>query len=366
MSSLKIGIAGTRGIPAVYGGFETFAEELSTRLHERGYTITVYCDKGSYREDTLKGVRLKFMPLKKSSNQVLYFFLSLYQGLRENDILIVTSTGASYFYWINIFFKKVIITNSDGIESLRTKWSFFTRKYLYYSQYFASRWSTLVVTDSVGIEHYWRLNYPRSVHVTTIEYGAPVVDNSPQAEALIAQYHLRPNDYYLVVARLEPENNIKMMIEGFLQSESRKKLVIIGGLTSAHYQNELKNFPSERVIFLDAIYDSACLQALRLNTFAYLHGHSVGGTNPSLLEAMGCSNLCLCHDNIFNREVTKDEQFYFANEAELATRMNELEKLEPSVLDEFRSKARRRIENYYTWERITDDYIKVFKKLKRN
>jgi rhamnosyltransferase len=360
MDKKKIGIAGTRGIPAVYGGFETFAEELSYRLHARGFIVTVYCDKNSYSKNNLNGVNLKYLPLKKSTNQVIYFFLSLIKGLRDNDILIVTSTGASYFYFLNIFFKKIIITNSDGIESLRSKWSFFSRKYLFYSQYFASKWSTIIVTDSKGMENYWTNFYPKSVKVTTIEYGAPLVKNSKDYECVLKEYHLKKNDYYLIVARLEPENNLIMMINGYLKSRTQKKLVIVGGFTSAHYQKDLKHYSSDKVLFLNAVYDSFKLKALRLNCFTYIHGHSVGGTNPSLLEAMGCSNLCICHDNIFNREVTENKQFYFKDSFELTKIINNLETLSTEKINEYRELSFNRIKVYYSWERITDVYVSLF------
>ena len=360
MAIKKIGIAGTRGIPAVYGGFETFAEELSIRLAKNNYKVTVYCDKGTYLQRDFHGVKLSFMPLRKSSNQVLYFFLSLYRGLKENDILIVTSTGASYFYWINFFFKKIIITNSDGIESLRAKWSFFTKLYLYHSQYFASKWSDIIVTDSKGIENYWVLNYPKSVRLMTIEYGAPIVNNIVSAEEKVKSLGLKSNDYYLVVARLEPENNIKMMVSGFLKSGSQKKMVIIGSISNEYYNKVLKKLQSERVIFLDAIYEKELLQAARLHAFAYLHGHSVGGTNPSLLEAMGCGNICICHDNIFNREVTNLKQLYFANDQELSVIINKIETLSSLQLQEYQGNARARVQNYYSWDRIAEDYVRLF------
>jgi len=364
MSSLKIGIAGTRGIPAIYGGFETFAEELSVRLQKKGYDVTVYCDKGSYSEPQLQSVRLKYMPIKKSDNQVLYFLLSLYKGLKENDILIVTSTGASYFYWLNFIFKKVLITNSDGIESLRSKWSFFKRKYLHYSQYFASKWSDIVVTDSIGIEQYWSLNYPRGAKVTTIEYGAPLIDEIFESEKKLEALGLLPNDYYLIVARLEPENNLIMMIEGYIQSKSRKKLVIVGSTTHNFYYQRLKKFNiTSGVVFLDAIYDKLILQSVRLHAYAYLHGHSVGGTNPSLLEGMGCGNLCICHNNIFNKEVTNKNQLYFSNANELANMINETEQLPDEKKRQYREDSKNRIRQYYSWERITSDYIKLFESI---
>lgn len=358
--SFRIGIAGTRGIPAKYGGFETFADELSTKLTKCGCTVSVYCDKGSYDGHLYQGVNLQFLPLQKSTNQVVYFFLSILKALRENDIVIVTSTAGSYFYWLNLFFRKKIITISDGLESKRSKWSFFTRKYLLISERVAMRWSNMVVADSIAIADYIANTYPRAVPVEIIEYGAPVVEDSPNADAVLESFGLEPYGYYLVVARLEPENNIEMMLKGFSASSSMLKCVVVGGLIDTSYVKRLKRISDPRISFIGGIYDLEKLRSLRLRSYAYLHGHSVGGTNPSLLEAMGCANVCICHDNPFNREVTDNQHFYFSSAEELKLRLQEVEKQPYDALILLGKQAQHRVRTYYTWENICRKYLGAF------
>lgn len=362
MAAYKIGIAGTRGVPANYGGFETFAEAISKNLVEHGWEVTVYCDKNSYHSDFFQGVTLKFLPIRKSDNQVIYFFLSLVRALKENDLIVVTSTGGAYFYWLNFFFRKVIITNSDGIESQRSKWSYLKKKYLQYSQWFAMRFSTVVVADSFAIADYLRSQYIKSVPLEVIEYGAPVVAKIGTTDELVLN-GLSPKEYFVIVARLEPENNIDLMLEAFVKSGVNKKCVVIGGLIDTKYVKGLKRFAGANVVFLGPVYNSDKLAQLRFHAFAYLHGHSVGGTNPSLLEAMGCGNICICHDNVFNREVTEGRQLYFSNVDELANVLIKL--VQMSVLDQNRLKqhAIGRVSAYYSWENITSRYIDLFKRV---
>jgi glycosyltransferase involved in cell wall biosynthesis len=356
MARCKVGIAGTRGIPAAYGGFETFAEVLSSKLVQKGYEVTVYCDHDSYPENTYQGVRLSFMTLRKSANQVLYFMLSLIRALRENDVVIVTSTGAAYFYWINtLFFGRVIITNSDGIENNRSKWSYWQKKYLQYSEWFAMRFSNVVIADSFAIADYLSARYRHMKSLQVIEYGAPLVQDPGKTDVL-EKHGLKAGEYFIVVARLEPENNIQLIIEGFLQSNSTKKLVLVGSLIDNSYCKAISSYCSDRVLFLGAVYDQYALRQLRYYAAAYLHGHSVGGTNPSLLEAMGCGNVCICHDNVFNREVTAGNQLYFNSRESLASLLQSFAQLPKCRVEEYRTAARRRISEYYNWEMICERY----------
>lgn len=364
---LRIAIAGTRGIPANYGGFETFAEEVSQGLANNGYEVTVYCEHSDYPKPHFNNVRLRYVPIKKSTNQAIYFLLSFWYAIKENDVVIVTSTGASYFYFLNkVFFKRIVITNTDGLESRRSKWSFFKRKYLHYSELFAVKTSDALVADSKGIAQYLSHTYSNLPPVSIIEYGAPVLNGSVDNSYL--EFGLSKAAYYLIVARLEPENNLLMMLEGYAKANTTMPLVVIGNLQDTAYVKELKKFESGKIRFLGGIYDKAKLNSLRKNAFAYLHGHSVGGTNPSLLEAMGAFSVCICHNNIYNREVTADAMYYFDSADDVSAIISQLESLSAEELQQKRMQAAERIREYYNWPNMLAKYentIQTLSKLKR-
>lgn len=358
---LRIGIAGTRGIPANYGGFETFAEEISRGLCELGFEVTVYCEDGPMRQPALGNVKLKYIPIKKSTNQAVYFFWSFYKALWENDIVLVTSTGASYIYPINkLFFRRKVITNTDGVESRRSKWSFWEQKYLLFSEYLAVKWSDAIVADALGIADYLYKHYRRMAPVSIIEYGAHPVETSTEH---YREFGVESGRYLLVVARLEPENNILMMLEGYAMSDIEMPLLVVGNILKTDYVQKLLEFANDRVKFLGGIYNKEVLNSLRFNAFGYLHGHSVGGTNPSLLEAMGCSSICICHDNIYNREVTNHNMFYFSDALQLAAQIRAISILSEEELQNRKALALTRVKSYYSWKNMCEKYSKLFAKL---
>jgi len=358
---MKIGIVGTRGIPAAYGGFETFAQELAPRLISKEIEVIVYCDKNSYDKDNYKGVHLKFLSTTKSDNPLWYYYKSLKIALKEVDIVLVTGTAGSLFYFLNIFYRKKIITNTDGVESRRAKWSFFKKQIIKLTESLAVRFSTALVADSQGITKYLIKEYkalsPTKIH--TIEYGAYV--NNNLVESVLTKFELKDNGYYLIVSRLEPENNVDMIVKGYLNSNASKPLIIVGGILDSEYVKSLLKFSSSKVRFIGGIYNQEELSGLRYSCSAYLHGHSVGGTNPSLLEALGSSNVCICHDNIFNREVTNEEMMYFKNVDECSERILELENMSDQEIFNVKVKAINRIKDYYNWENISSKYIHLFK-----
>ena len=365
MEKIKVGIVGNRGIPATYGGFETFTEEIAPLLVKQGFDVIVYCDKSDSKSPLLKykGVNLMYQKTRKSKHTLLFYLEGIYYALKRNDIVLVTGTAGSFFYFLNLFFRKKIVTNTDGVESRRAKWSYVKKKLIKLSEILAIRFSKHLVADSFGITNYLLEHYSRikKEKISTIEYGAPI--NRTCSPETLKKYGLLKNQYYLVVARLEPENNIKMIINGFRKSTTDKQLVIIGNLINTEYVNEIKQFASNKIVFLGGIYNKDELMTLRKAAFAYMHGHSVGGTNPSLLEALGSSNISLCHDNIFNREVTDNKQLYFNCENELAKKVNCLEKMESTELNALKDAALNRIENYYTWQNIAYKYTNLFNKL---
>lgn len=361
----SIAIVGTRGIPANHGGYETFAQEVSPLLVKYGFKVTVYCDKSLELAPPkiFKQVNLHYLPITKSQSPLKYYFYSLRDALKSSDIVVVTGTAGSLFYGLNIFFRKIIITNTDGIESRREKWSWFKRIIIRFTEILAVMLSSHLIADSNAIREYLKRKYPylSELRLSTIEYGAYI--NTSFDEQILDKYSLRRNNYFLVVSRIEPENNLMMIIAGYKRSLSSKPLIIIGNLKSNNYSKALILEQNGMIRFLGGIYDNMELNVLRYSAFAHIHGHSVGGTNPSLLEAMGSRNVVICHDNIFNREVTANNQLYFSDNESLGKLIQFLDSITVEELDEFKEKALERITNYYNWQNIADKYITVIKTL---
>lgn len=359
---MKIAIVGTRGIPAKYGGFETFAQEISPLLVQKGFEATVYCDYKPRRKQisNYKGVKLRYQKTSKSKYSLLFYIEGLFMAFKENDVILVTGTAGSFFYFFNLFFRKKIITNTDGVESRRAKWSKFKRYLIKLSESLAIHYSSYLIADSIGIKEYILRTYTKldSSKLEVIEYGAEI--NDVINTEILEKYKLDHKNYYLVVSRLEPENNLQMIINGYKKSGPEKPLIIVGNILKTYYVQGLVKSKSEKVIFLGGIYNKQELRALRFSAFAYIHGHSVGGTNPSLLEALGSSNIAICHDNIFNREVTDNKQIYFKDEDELASGIYLLEKSTVKELNNYEIEAIKRIKNYYTWDNIAKKYAKLF------
>lgn len=359
MKKKIISIIGTRGIPATYGGFETFAQELSIRLDSDKIKVVVFCD---FKENNLteyRGVQLKYSKYIKSEHPLLFYFDCILRAARDSDFILVAGTGGAFFYWIPKLARKIIITNIDGVESRRGKWGFFKKIFIKATEYIAIHCSDKVIADSFGIKNYVLQNYGvKDDRISVIEYGAE--KNQGKANLKVLKKHdLIPNEYYLVVSRLEPENNIIKILQGFLASRSPRTLVIVGGLKKNSYVNQIEGIAQSsngRIKLLGAIYERSELDALRFYTYAYMHGHSVGGTNPSLLEALAASNISICHDNEFNREVTESQMFYFKSSHDLALQLEEIEALSIETLNQRKAYALNRVSSYYNWDRITCEY----------
>lgn len=363
---MKIAIVGTRGIPAKYGGFETFAEELSIRLVKKDIEVDVYCDYESYPYDKYKGVNLKFLDITKTSHPLKYYFQSIVLAERNgSDVILCCGCGGfGALLRHRIFCKQgIFITNTDGIEHRRTKWNWFLRQCGRFAlEYLSVQFSNYLIADSEGIRKYLLSSYPISKKkIFTIEYGAYL---SPVfLEQYLVSLNLKVKEYYLIVSRLEPENNVSLIIEGYVKSTSVYPLLIVGNLKNSKYVNELLSYRSEKIIFIGGIYDKEKLSSIRIGCRAYLHGHSVGGTNPSLLEALGCGNLVIAHDNVFNREVTDNKMFYFADSCECSEAIDKVDRMNNEELERYSVISKDRIMTYYNWERITNLYEKMFHKV---
>ena len=355
---LKIAIVGTRGIPAKYGGFETFAEELAIRLIQQDFIVEVFCDKESYEFNSYKNVNLVFSEFTKTCNSLKYYNDCITKAALKNDAVIICGTGGALFLLKKYFKRKktIYITNSDGIEYKRSKWPLWGRIFIKATEILSVFVSNYIIADSKGIKQYLLKQYKfiAPSKIRQIEYGAKIVESYD--ESFLTKHNLIKDEYYLIVSRLEPENNVDMILEGFKKSGLNRPLIVVGNLLNTEHVKHLKTFESDKIRFVGGIYDKTELATLRFFCKAYCHGHSVGGTNPSLLEALGCGNIVLAHDNIFNREVTSDRMFYFTNENDVSNMLKRIESLTPDETLKLKKISKNRILDYYNWERITNEY----------
>jgi glycosyltransferase involved in cell wall biosynthesis len=357
---MKIIIVGSRGIPASYGGFETFAEELSNCLVKKGYGITVINEKINIPKKTYSGITIINSEYNKSENPLRYYFKSLKVASENYDIIICCGVGGAVFYPFINFRNAKIITCVDGLEHLRKKYSWFKRLFVRLAQRFAAIYSNILIADSLEVSRYWMGKFKKQKDkIEVIEYGAnpPLTVNTDHLKA----FSLKADGFYLVVARFVPENNIDLILDSFQSYNGNKKLVLVGGFANDDFLQNRKN-QNENIVFTGPIYDKAVLDCLRQSCSAYIHGHSVGGTNPSLLESMAAENICICFDSPFNREVTAGAQLYFKTADDLS---GIVRRLEAGEFDKYELKrnASDRINSYYNWDRIVNLYDELFIRL---
>jgi len=360
-TKLKIALIGTRGVPAKYGGFETCAEEIGRRLVEKGHHVTVYCRKSYYedRHDTYFGMKLVHLPnLKsKSLDTMSHTFLSAWHCLAQDfDICAVFNAANSLFVLPLRVKGKKILLNPDGLEWKRTKWGFLGRSFYRISEKAAALVANRLVSDSRGIqEHYRKEHHAES---DEIAYGAYVKDTKPGL--VLADMGLEKEGYFLQITRFEPENYPLLTIRAFKRLDTKKKLVLVGGNPyGTEYTRKIQKEARDEIILPGFIYDKQRLDELWCNCLAYVHGNSVGGTNPALLQAMACGNFVMAFNNIFNQDVLKDCGVYYpAEEKALAEKMQwTLDHQEG--LSSYRTKALNRIEKHYSWDHIADEYERV-------
>lgn len=360
---MRVAIIGSRGIPAKYGGYETFAQELSVRLVKMGMQVEVYCDKVENGSDTYNGVNLKYLACTKTSNPLKYYRDSVRKAEISNDVVLICGAAGALFIYSKVFHQKVAyLTNMDGIEYLRTKWTLPKRLFVRFCIWTSVYLSDYVIADSKSIREFLLKNYIiKDKRIIQIEYGADINDKPDLS--LLDEYNLKPDGYYLVVSRLEPENNVESIIRGYIKSNIQQPLIVVGNLLGTKYVNGLLQYKSDTVRFLGGVYDKSKLEALRFGCKAYLHGHSVGGTNPSLLEALGSGNIIIAHDNVFNREVTDNKMKYFSTPEECSDAIIEVENLSDNDISGYKKLAIKRIKDFYNWERIAQDYYNALIKI---
>jgi len=362
---MKIAILGCRGYPSTYSGYETFVGELAPRLVEKGHEVTVYCRKTLFdsRPDSYNGVNLRYLPSLETKNlgTLTHTLVSVLDAVfRRYDLLFFVNPGNGFHCIIPRLLGKKIAINVDGLEWTRGKWGPIARTYFKSAARCATIFCQEVVNDSLEMQRIYREEL--NADSTFIAYGAYI--DSSQDPAVVKNFGLEPGEYYLIASRIIPENHPDLIAEAFSKVNTSKKLVIAGG---ANYQSplmeRLKTFPDSRVIALGHVDSVEQIKELHCNCYAYIHGHSVGGTNPSLLKALGFGNCILALDVPFNREVLLDYGVLFKRDLEdLRQKIQDLED-NPARVEEFRRRAPQRIREAYTWEKITDQYEELFEKM---
>lgn len=316
----RVAIIGTVGIPSKYGGFETLAHFLTKELKDE-FEFTVYCSKKSYskeeRIDNLYGAKLVYLPFKANGIQsIIYDMISMIHAIFIADTLLILGvSGGLLIPFLRKFTRKKIIINIDGLEWRRNKWGKFTKKFLKLSERAAVRFSHGDITDNLSIKRYTSINYKTLSNL--IEYGGDHTEKVNITSKDRFKYPFLSRDYAFKVARIEPENNIRLVLEAF--SKLKTTLVIIGNWNNSAYGKQLKKdystFPNIKL--LDPIYEQRILDLIRGNCSLYIHGHSAGGTNPSLVEAMSLALPIISFDVSYNRATTEDKCLYFKTTEEL-------------------------------------------------
>jgi glycosyltransferase involved in cell wall biosynthesis len=359
MNKNKIAIIGTVGIPANYGGFETLAENL-VKYHDKNSlpeSLTIYCSSKSYPEQTptYLSAQLKYVALNANGAQSIpYDIVSLFLAVwnRVDVILLLGVSGAIALPLIRFVSSARIVTNIDGIEWRREKWQGFAKKFLRFSEKMAVRYSHEVISDNGAIADYVKQSYGVDSHV--IAYGG---DHAASALAVaVDEYHL-PEKYAFAVCRIEPENNVHMVVEAFAQL-SQLALVIVGNWNNSDYGRDLRNRYAGygNLYLLDPIYDLGKLNTLRRQAQIYIHGHSAGGTNPSLVEAMHFARPVLAFDCSFNRSTTENQALFFSSADELKKLVSSLNSdITQSVALKMLEIAQRR----YTWNIVAQQYFSL-------
>lgn len=339
---MKLRILGIRGIPARHGGFETFAEELALYLTRRGHDVTVYCqaDEGERGStSTWQGVHLVTLPGGKGPiGTILFDLRSVLHALRNQGLILTLGYNTAVFSLLYRLFGRTSLMNMDGVEWKRPKWSFGQRLWLRGNEFFGAQLSTHLVADHPAIgKHLEKLVPPGKI--TVIPYGAETM--SAADPALLDQFGCTPLRFLLCIARAEPENSVLEIVRAFSARPRGYPLLVLGKYDPRHsdYHRRVLAAASEEVHFTGAIYDKEVVQALRQYAMAYVHGHRVGGTNPSLVEALAAGSAVIAHRNQFNLWVAGPASRFFATESELDEILSSLIQ-HPEQLEAMRAGAR--------------------------
>jgi len=365
---MLVGIVGTRGIPNHYGGFEQCAEYLALGLVKRGFEVIVYNSHNHpYQEKEWKGVKIVhcYDPENKigTAGQFIYDFNCI-RDIRKRKcdvILQLGYTSSSIWGWL-LPKKSVVTTNMDGLEWKRTKFSERVKKFLLYAESLGVKYSDYLISDSLGIQDYLKAKY--DADSTFIAYGATLFDQP--STTVLGDYQVLPQSYDMLVARLEPENSIEIILDGVVEANLARTFLVIGKHETTYgsylktkYQN------ATQIKFIGGIYDIEKLNNLRYYSNVYFHGHTVGGTNPSLLEAMASNSLICANNNPFNRYILGEDAIYFNDAKDVAKTLLKVNSSVDSYQDMIQ-RNRTKITDIYDWELIIDQYSTHLNEIKGN
>jgi len=364
-NKLNVAIMGIRGIPASYGGFETFAEELGARLVKRGHKVTVYGRANiiDYRGDYYRGVRLKILPTirQKYFDTVFHTFLCVFHTVFERyDVILICNAANSVFSFLPRIFGSKVVVNVDGIERRRKKWGAVGKAWYFLGELFSVLFPNRIVTDARIIQRYYEDRYSKKS--VFIPYG--VTAEKVLSQDILAKFGVRPNEYFLYVSRLEPENNAHVVIEAFEKVATDKKLVIVGDAPYAkEYIQSLKQTKDKRIIFTGYVFGKG-YREFQTHSYCYIHATEVGGTHPALVEAMGYGNCVIANGTSENIEVLgRSGLFYGKNDAEdLSTKLQYVVD-NPYLVSEQGEQAQMRAKRDYAWAPIVDKYESLFLEL---
>lgn len=351
----KISIIGTVGVPACYGGFESLVENMLDYTPEN-IEYTVFCTSQKYEKklETYKGAKLKYLDLNANGkDSILYDYKSMKMSFDADIMLILGVSGCMFLPFIRRKFKGKIITNIDGLEWKRDKWNFLAKWLLHYSEKMAVKYSDIVIGDNKGITDYVKESYKKDA--VLIAYGGDHVSKIND-DSLYEKYPFCKEPYSVTVCRIEPENNIHIILEAFSKMPENQ-LVMVGNWKNGEYGSELKDNYSkfDNIHLLDPIYESHTINWIRSNASVYVHGHSAGGTNPSLVEAMNFELPILAFDCVYNKATTQNECFYWRKSEDIISLMKN-----KSDYTKIAHKMKEIGSEEYSWKKIAEQYNKLY------
>ena len=364
---LKVAIIGSRGYPYVYSGYETLVKALAERWPAQNVQLTVYCHAYLFKEKPkmVNGVNLVYIPTIKSKilAQPLHSFLAFWHVVfTKTNVVLVLNVSNGPFGLITRLFKKPTMMNVDGLEWLRPKWKGFGAKYFKWAAKMSVRFNDLLITDADAMQAIYLKEFgAKSVVIT---YGAETSEGANSS--LLQEWNITERDYYLIVGRMIPDNNADIIIEGFIKSNSTKKLVIVGDVPYAdEYAQKIRAYQDPRLVFTGYVRSPQMLASLYKYCYAYMHGHEFGGTNPTLLKAManGCAIAAL--DTVFSKEVLQGELFGFYFEKNWMATCNWFNWADhnEAILNKRRNEIHLAINEKYTWETVSSLYLYHLKAL---
>lgn len=363
---LRIAIFGSRGIPHTYGGAEAFLEELAPRLAERGHEVRVYCRRSLFqdRRRRYRGVDLLYLPsietkvLGTPTHTVACMFHLLTHPV---DVFLVLNIVNGFHCILPRLLGRTFAINVDGLDWKRGKWGRLARRYFYLNaKWIGKICPEGVITDAAEMQRIYQDEF--STPSTCIAYGANI--ESSEDPTIVRQYGLEPFQYYLIASRMVSENNPDLIVKAFEKLKTDKLLAVAGGVNyRSEFVRKLQQTRDPRIKFLGHVGNATHVKELHCNSYAYIHGHSLGGTNPSLVKALGYGNCILALNTPFNREVLEGYGIMFEHDVDDLVRQMQAVEDDPEMAEEYRRHAPERIRQAYTWERITDQYEQFFYQL---